>query len=425
MGAPDAIQIETAAAEGLAAAAEEDVLKLKALGEMPAGFVDTQRTAALQRLEAIAEISQDLARLQNQRATFSYLGQPSGISHPQAAQHASWEQSVRGYLLEIQDTHGVANLATNPESAEQLRSLLDAGERLERSVQEQAETLRARFPRLYFISDKDLHEISKATNAKDLASIITPHFEVKVTDYLYSEDGQQVTGILEENGEKLHFASDASVPFKISDLSLWLEQVCEAASQAVKTDANKAVACMRDVNATELMDSSLSQNVLLALTLKFTQDVEAAFENQSMKALHGSMNKIVQELSQVSKSSEELDKSARKTIWNMLVFLINQRDRVGSFTEISGGAQSIAWQLTTRIYPVNGGEFVLRNGLSELPLSWEYLGVKQRLIITPLTDRAYISHCEAVSQIYGSTAQGPAGVGKTETVKDIGRLLGR
>ena len=39
MGAPDAIQIETAAAEGLAAAAEEDVLKLKALGNLPAGFV--------------------------------------------------------------------------------------------------------------------------------------------------------------------------------------------------------------------------------------------------------------------------------------------------------------------------------------------------------------------------------------------------
>ena len=92
--------------------------------------------------------------------------------------------------------------------------------------------------------------------------------------------------------------------------------------QAVRIDANKAVARMRDVTATELIDSSLSQNVLLAIAVKFAQDVEAAFENQSMKALFGSMNKIVKELSQVSKS-EELEKRARKTIWNMLVFLIN------------------------------------------------------------------------------------------------------
>ena len=152
--------------------------------------------AALQRLDAIAEISQDLARLQHQRATFGYLGQPSGIKHPQMAQHASWEEGVRRYLLEIQDINSIAKLATNPESVEQLRGLLDAGERLESSVREGAEALRARFPRLYFISDKDLHEISKVTNAQEMAPFISHLSEITFADYLYSEDGQQVTGLV-------------------------------------------------------------------------------------------------------------------------------------------------------------------------------------------------------------------------------------
>ena len=129
----------------------------------------------------------------------------------------------------------------------------------------------------------------------------------------------------------------------------------------------------------------------------------------------------------------KLTKELRIKIITIITIDVHSRDVVNNFVlNKIADSGSFAWQKQLKFYwrPENEkNEESTKHAFIKIAdwqtkYTYEYVGNCGRLVITPLTDRCYITLTQALNLTMGGAPAGPAGTGKTETVKDLGRALG-
>jgi dynein heavy chain len=83
-----------------------------------------------------------------------------------------------------------------------------------------------------------------------------------------------------------------------------------------------------------------------------------------------------------------------------------------------------AWESQLRFYwDRRANDVIIKQCIGSFKYGYEYTGLSGRLVVTGLTDRAYMTLTTALSYKLGGNAAGPAGTGKTETVKDLAKSM--
>ncbi|KAF4703688.1 Dynein heavy chain 10, axonemal, partial [Perkinsus olseni] len=87
-------------------------------------------------------------------------------------------------------------------------------------------------------------------------------------------------------------------------------------------------------------------------------------------------------------------------------------------------AREFAWESQLRfMWDRRLDDILIKQCTGSFRYCYEYQGLNGRLVITPLTDRCVMTLTTALTFLLGGSPAGPAGTGKTETVKDLAKSL--
>ena len=332
------------------------------------------------------------------------------------------------YVLDVLAINGVQK------SLERLAELLN---KIQKALGEYLERERVSFPRFYFVGDEDLLEI--IGNSNDIFRV-AKHFKKMFAGLsgLLMDDDNNIVGFTSKEGEEVRLKREVNL-VKTPRINDWLSALennmkltlAELVAEAVEQFDTIYNAPEVDRTAfNDFLANYPAQIVVLASQVIWTGVVQKELENggANLQALFDSQVRVLELLATTVLG--DLDTITRKKCEHMITEFVHQRDAISKLIQSNATSpMHYLWLLQMRFVYHAEGDFLQRLHVhmanAKLSYGFEYLGVPERLVRTPLTDRCFLTLTQALCQRLGGSPYGPAGTGKTESVKALGLQLGR
>ncbi|XP_063285477.1 dynein axonemal heavy chain 11-like [Pelobates fuscus] len=330
----------------------------------------------------------------------------------------------------VVNTSIVIDVTNQPGFLEKLETLQQRLTLCEKSLADYLEAKRLRFPRFYFVSAMDLLEIiSKGTQPKQVTRHFLKLFD-NVADLKFEEEEsktQYALGMYSREGEFVPFTKPCVCEGQAEG---WLGNLEDTMRSSIRQDIMEAVAGYEDKPRDQWMFDYSAQVAITGSQIWWATDVEIVFERLEEgfeSALKDYNRKQIAQLNTlINMLLGEVTPVDRQKIMTVCTIDVHARDVVARLIshKVSNG-QAFAWLSQLRHkWDESLKECFVNICDAQFKYSYEYLGNTPRLVITPLTDRCYITLTQALHLSMSGSLSGPAGTGKTETTKDLGRSLG-
>ncbi|XP_031192756.1 dynein heavy chain 14, axonemal isoform X3 [Mastomys coucha] len=323
--------------------------------------------------------------------------------------------------LHITITTGILNI---------LRSCNGHLESIRRSLEEYLELKRISFPRFYFLSNEELLDI--LANSKN-PEAVQPHlvkcFE-NVRHMLLWKQGvgpPSVKMLISAEGEGLVLPKKIRVRAAVEQ---WMVNVEKSMFDVLKKFIIQGIEDWKYHPFSDWVMSHPGQVVLTVSQIMFYNNCLKGFMSynprESLEAVHAYVLRHLEDIAVLV--AENTSNSRTKTMLaSTMIIYVHCRDiMTNMLVKNIFSAQDFEW---TRHLQYKWNEkqklcYVLQANTSFV-YGYEYLGCAPRLVITPLTERCWLSLSEALYFNLGGCTAGPAGIGKTETVKDLSKSFGK